>query len=102
MNFLTHNDKNICAVGSCFQGYISAEYFELKRIFGKALSGDMRKIDAYWKIEFPDGTIATIYNYKDGRKYLGKHGTPKSRINIWHVGGFSETAVTLIKSVLNK
>ena len=44
------------------------------------------KIDVEWVIDTPHG-VATIYNYKDGKAYLGQSGLSPEEIYDWHVGG---------------
>lgn len=93
MEFKTHNQKHVAIHGTSLQGYLYMPYSALKKAFGKPNTGDQYKIDAEWDIEFSDGTIATIYNYKDGKSYLGKDGIPKTQITNWHIGGKSQEAV---------
>jgi hypothetical protein len=102
MKFKTHNDKKISTCGTCLQEEIYVHYFQLKKVFGKPSIGDQYKTDAEWDIEFEDGTVATIYNYKDGINYLGKrHGTPKSRITNWHIGGHTKKACEKVRAALD-
>jgi len=75
-------------IGTSFQGYIEVSFTELRRLFGKPTDGDAYKNDAHWIVKTPSGT-ATIYNYKDGRNYLGREGTPKTKIKEWNIGGYS-------------
>lgn len=103
MNFKTHNEKkSIKANGTSLQGYITAGYFDLKRLFGKPTDGDKYKTDAEWEIEFSDGTVATIYNYKDGKNYCGSEGTPKTKITEWNIGGRTKKAVELVMEVIGE
>jgi hypothetical protein len=71
MDFVTHHSKEININGSHLQGYIDAGYAELVALFGKPHGSDGHKVDAEWNVEFSDGTVATIYNYKNGRNYIG-------------------------------
>ena len=88
MNYKTHNDKSISIGGTCGQGSITATYAELKEAFGKPSEMyDDYKSDAEWHIEFNNGMVASIYNWKNGKNYLGADGTPKTKITNWNVGG---------------
>lgn len=78
------------------QGYIDASYADLRTAFGTPNKGDGYKVDAEWCLTFPCGTVATIYNYKDGKNYNGPSGTPKTKIRDWHIGGRGESAVRLV------
>ena len=87
--------------GTHLQGYVKVTYAELKRVFGKEhCDGDGYKVDAEWMLEFDNGTVATIYNYKDGKNYCGRSGLAKSKITDWHVGGISKDAVKCVERAL--
>lgn len=92
MNFITHNTEQINTNGSHLQGYIDVSYDELASLFGQPHDSDGDKSDAQWDLQFADGTVATIYNYKDGKNYCGSSGTPKQDITRWHIGGFTKQA----------
>ena len=82
--------------GTFLQGYIKASYEQLVKTFGEPHDpdGDNYKTDVEWAFEFADGTIATLYNWKNGKNYLGEaEGLELNDIYEWHVGGFSEKAV---------
>lgn len=90
--------------GTSLQGHVNATYAELTRVFGKEDGGgDYYKTDAEWNLEIDD-TIVTIYNYKNGKNYLGANGLAVDQITDWHVGGFddifSKNAVDLVKEAL--
>ena len=82
------------------QGYITVPYQKLIETFGKPEEGDGYKVDAEWVIEFEDGTIATIYNWKNGKNYCGSSGLPVSRIEEWNVGGKDKDAVKKVCQIL--
>jgi hypothetical protein len=88
--------------GTCLQGHVYADYKVLKKVFGKPSEGDGYKVDAEWDVVFSDGTIATIYNYKDGKNYNGSRGLAKTQITDWHVGGRSARAVANVEAVLEQ
>ena len=100
MKYVTHNDESIDVNGSCLQGYITAKYQDLVDAFGKPTSSDGYKVDAEWEIKFEDGTIATIYNWKNGRNYNGNDGLDVEYITEWNIGGFEERAAELVHDVL--
>ena len=97
MKYTTQNvDINMTSL----QGYITADYDTLEKLFGTPTEGDGYKIDAEWSIEFKDGTVATIYNWKDGKNYCGAEGIPVNDIKNWHIGGKTHRAVNLIIDTL--
>ena len=103
MKFKTHNDtKTIQIGGTSLKGILRSSYLELVRVFGQPLTQNLDKSDAEWEIEFEDGTIATIYNWKNGRNYLGEDGLPTFLIGEWHVGGHGDTtrALGLVHSAI--
>ena len=78
--------------GTSLMGEFEVTYKEIKRIFGKENDVfDSYKSDASWKVMTPAGP-ASIYNYKNGKNYLGKEGTPKTNITEWHIGAHNINA----------
>lgn len=87
--------------GTSLQGYVEAAYDDLVRVFGPPDEGDGVKVDAEWALLSEDGSVATIYNYKDGVNYLGAdEGTPVEDITEWHIGGHSPSANVLVRGAL--
>jgi hypothetical protein len=86
--------------GTCLQGELDVSYKELVKAFGKPEQGDGYKVDAEWMLKFDNGVVATIYNYKNGKSYLGKEGTATSKIRDWHIGGYDKRAVIAVQDVL--
>lgn len=87
MKYQTHNDlRQIDVSGTCLRGYCpeGTTYEDLVRAFGEPFGG-CGKTDWEWAILFEDGTVATIYNWKDGPSYGGA-GPHAERS--WHIGGF--------------
>lgn len=101
MEFKTHNTATIETSGSCLQGEINAKYDELCKLFGEPTDGDGYKVDAEWGLLFDDGTIATVYNWKDGKNYNGDDGLPTEQITEWHIGGFNRSAVDRVQIALD-
>lgn len=100
LDFVTHNSSELNTGGTHLQGEIKATFKELCAIFGKPHGADEYKSDAGWDIRFGDGTIASIYNWKDGPNYCGEHGTPVEQIGEWHVGGLNRKALEHVEITL--
>jgi len=77
--------KDANANGTSLQGYMTAYYSELVAVFGEPDLYNGDKTTAEWCLEFEDGTVATIYDWKE-------YETPMGRYN-WHIGGTSKAAV---------
>ena len=76
------------------QGYIDTSYEDLVACFGEPVASfDNYKCDCEWNIKFADGVVASIYNYKDGKNYLGDEGLDVEDITEWHIGGHRGTDV---------
>jgi hypothetical protein len=77
--------KDAMCDGTSLQGYIRAYYHQLVAVFGEPdmLGGD--KTTAEWCLEFEDGTVATIYDWKECEIPMGLHR--------WHIGGRNYDAV---------
>jgi hypothetical protein len=63
---------------------------------------DDYKSDAEWIVQFEDGLVATIYNYKNGMNYCGSEGTPTHRITDWNIGGYDTAVVAHIIDALKE
>ena len=99
--FITHSQNpSISTNGTCLQGVLNTSYGEILEKFGLPTISDQYKVDALWCIEFSDGIIATIYNYKDGICYLGEDGLPVDNIRDWQVGGYDPRALAYIQAIL--
>ena len=72
-------------------GNIEAPFSYLKAMLGKPQEfyGDVYKSDAQWTIFIQSDPIivAKVYNYKNGKNYLGKEGKEIEHITYWNVGG---------------
>lgn len=82
--------------GTSLQGYIKASYEQLLQTFGAPNPKlcDNYKTDVEWAFKFADGTVATLYNWKNGKNYNGDDGLELNHIYEWNVGGFNEKAVS--------
>ena len=79
-------------VGTSLQGTIATTYDRLVEIFGEPNGSPCEKSTVEWRLRFPDGTIATIYDWK-------LNNTPKDLYD-WHIGGFNKKAVKAIFDVV--
>ena len=79
------------AAGTGLVGHVTTTYDDLVKAFGKP-DRDGDKCTAQWIIQFDDGTVATIYDWKEPE-------TPKAAYN-WHVGGKNHAAVQLVAACL--
>jgi hypothetical protein len=86
--------------GTHFQDYLDTTYKKLVDTFGEPTGNDGYKTDAEWDLVFEDGTVATIYNYKDGKNYNGDDGMDVENITDWHIGGYNKLAVERVTELL--
>jgi len=101
MDFITSQQQPIETAGSHLIGVVVASYDMLKTAFGDACGGDGYKTQVEWAIQFEDGTIATIYDWKEGDCYHGEgQGTHFSKVEEWHIGGFNGKAELRVLEVL--
>ena len=103
--FITHNegvDLNK-VFGSSLIGYVKCSYQELIDSFGEPMKIDLStsdgKTDVEWDIEFQDGTYLHIYNWKNGKNYLGDDGLEVDQITEWNVGGHSKKDLDKLQMV---
>lgn len=81
------------ANGTSLQGYIDIPFASIASKLGYPTYTDEDKTLAEWVIKGDDGTIATIYDYKN-------YGMRREQISEWHIGGESKKAVKLIAGIL--
>lgn len=90
----THNDITINADMCSGRGSVDTTYSTLISLFGKPcpIYSFDGKVRAEWIIKFDDGTIATIYDWKENQ--------PLEQVTDWHVGGFSPKALDLVADAI--
>jgi hypothetical protein len=82
---------------------VECSYTTLIQFFGEPFVPFETKLDVAWDVEFEDGTVATIYNWKNGKRYLGeKEGLALHEIKQWNVGGYDAKAVEYVKHLVTK
>ena len=84
--------------GTFLVGEIYCSYQYLVEILGEPEEGT-DKTDAEWLIRFEDGTVATIYNWKNGPSYTGVGSVED--IREWNVGGHSKNAFFLVQKLMD-
>lgn len=89
------NKANAC--GTSLQGYLYASYSKIVAKYGLPIEGDGYKTDAEWIIQWEDGLVGTIYNWKNGKNYMGQSGLEVEDINEWNIGGVKK----IIESRIN-
>lgn len=100
MNYKTQKDSLFFLFEGHLQGYIEADYKELKKLFGIPTKGDGYKTDAEWYIYFDDNSHCYVYNWKNGKNYLGSEGTPKALIKNWHIGSTNKRSFRHLEKLL--
>tara|TARA_B100001250_G_C19624038_1_gene710719 strand:+ start:564 stop:941 length:378 start_codon:yes stop_codon:yes gene_type:complete len=102
--FVTHNEQPINLGGTHLQGYIYTDYKTLIEKLGEPSdSYDSYKSDYEWQIEFGDGLVAAIYDWKIGYNYNGKSGEDVTEGYItWNVGGADPEVVNRLQAMLEK
>lgn len=91
LNVIKVNENDININGTSLVGYVTTTYATLLKELGFPYT-DYDKSTAHWNIQAPDGTVATIYDYKT---YSTPHGEYR-----WHIGGHSERALLLVEFLL--
>lgn len=94
--FIVDNDADINMTH--FQGEFTAAYADLEAVLGAPGEGDGYKVQGNWTIRFADGTLATIYDWKEGDAYNGAgKGTPLALVTEWYVGGHTTAALRRVE-----
>lgn len=93
MEYKTHNqDDLIDTNGTHLIDTIDLPYSEILQAFGTPLTGNFDKVQAEWTIQFDDGEVATIYDWKENRPYWG--------VTDWHIGGHNHIAAERVINIL--
>ena len=99
MEYKSTDDVN----GTYLQGHVDTSYQTLLDKLPPPIDNyDDYKSDVEWALKFSDGTIATVYNWKNGKNYLGEDGLELEEITEWNIGGHTEKAVEYINQLLAK
>ena len=82
---------NANAHGTGLMGHITTTYAQLVEKFGEPESGG-DKTTVEWCLDFEDGTVATIYDWKEYDTPMGEYR--------WHIGGKTSEAVYRVYEVM--
>lgn len=78
--------------GTSKRGSMFSHYEDIVRVCGTpVVNREFGKSDVHWIVE-TDAGLATIYNYKDGKAYLGDEGLDYRDIKSWNIGAKSDDA----------
>jgi len=84
--------------GTSFKGDFMAYYDELVKVFGQPDHGpnnfEHDKVTCEWDLMFEDGTVATIYDWKESETPMGNY--------LWHIGGKTSEAVDRVLEALGR
>ncbi len=90
--------KDAIVNGTSYKGIIRAYYHELVEVFGEPDHGpnnfEHDKVTCEWNLQFEDGTVATIYDWKESETPMGQYD--------WHIGGKSFEAVERVFETMGK
>lgn len=104
---LSNITKSSNTGGTHLHGHLNRTYDQLVNVFGEPhfryipRAGAEDKIDVEWAFEFPDGRVFTVYNWKNGKAYLGHEGEDVEHITDWNVGAHGMSAYHSLKELLD-
>jgi hypothetical protein len=88
------NNNKTSADGTSLKGYLFTTYENLVNLLGQPLGGSADgKTTCEWILEFDDGSVATIHDWKTGN-------TPKEPYR-WSIGGKTAKVIKLVEKALN-
>jgi len=94
MTKTTFTRKNVDINGTYLQGHITCSYNTLCEVFGDPTGGDGYKTRAEWEGKTSDGTVFTIYDWKESQ--------PIVDVTQWHIGGRDDDAVRVVSEIVNE
>ena len=90
------------AAGTSLRGTFRATYQQVVAAFGEPNStGDDYKVTTEWVLRFANGTLVTIYDWKETSKYDDELPQPSyvrsGALIEWHIGGHNYDAVRCVQ-----
>lgn len=93
------NSEDVDIIGTSLRGYITATRNDIAAVFGEPTFDGSRyedKVTTEWYLEFSDGTVASIYDWK---RY--EDGQPAGdEVIQWNIGGKTNRAVDLVEEFM--
>ena len=99
MKIKSINSSNVSSGHLLDEIRVDAE--KLISLFGKPNSVNAYKTDWEWVIEFENGEIIYIYDWKTGKNYCGDRGLELYEIDDWHIGGNNKVLSTKLTQLIN-
>ena len=99
MKIKSINNSNI--TNGHFLDMVNVSYLKLISLFGEPNYVKAYKTDCEWVIEFENGEIVYIYDWKVGKNYRGEDGLDLYEIEDWHIGGRNKVLSTKLKQLIN-
>lgn len=87
--------------GTALQETVNTSYATITNLFGMPWEGDGYKTDCEWVIEFEGEGFVTVYNWKNGKNYLGDKGFPIGRITQWNIGSKCPQLANRVRNMLS-
>ena len=87
-------------VDTRYIGIVNVSFDKLVKVFDEPDICEDNRTDVQWYLEFEDGTLASIYNWKNGKNFLGNSGLLVNNITKWNIGGVNDNAVLRVKKAL--
>lgn len=95
MNYTTLDDM-MATNGTHLVGTAITDFFTICNIFGEPQRYmDADKVQVEWAIQFDDGKVATIYDWKE-------YTTPAEMVTDWHIGGHDPEVALRVKQILRE
>lgn len=98
---MNHKTLKSTDAGTSLVAYFDATRREIEAVFGApsyTCDSESEKVTVEWVIEFENGTIATIYDWK---RY--EEGTPALDEEYeWHIGGVNSDAAKYVSLAMQK
>ena len=88
-------------IGNEKLGVITCSYEKLVQLFQRPFADpENTETDCEWQLLLENMHPIRIYNYKDGKKYLGDDGMSVKEITTWHVSGHYEDDLNVLKNIV--